>query len=336
MNKKILTIIIPSYNIEQFIEKTISSLIVKQIDLLDIVIVNDGSTDSTLLLAKKYERKYPNSIRVVNKQNGNYGSCVNEGIKVGVGKYVKILDGDDYFDNVEFSDYISTLSTLDDNSDIDIVITNYQEVDPQGNIISVCKINEESNRIIPVSELKCINQLQHHFVTYNFKKIKELGYQQTTGISYTDQEWISIPLFSMKNAYYLDSNPLYCYLIGRDGQTMEIKTMIKKAENMVQVLESIITQYQQYKSEYPVNGQCVLERIDSFSRLVYSFYIMKHFKEVDFQPLIQFDKWLKENNKDFYNRFGNQKYSKKIPIRYVNLWRNSNPLISLFRIFTQL
>lgn len=74
-------------------------------DRLEVIVVNDGSTDGSLDIIRRYEQKRPDLIKVIDKANGHYGSCVNAGLGIATGKYFKILDADDWFDTsalVEF------------------------------------------------------------------------------------------------------------------------------------------------------------------------------------------------------------------------------------------
>ena len=93
---KILTIIIPTYNMSEYLDTCLKSLIIES-NLLEFLIINDGSKDNSLDIAKKYEKKYPHIFRTIDKPNGNYGSCINRGLKEATGKYVKVLDADDKF-----------------------------------------------------------------------------------------------------------------------------------------------------------------------------------------------------------------------------------------------
>lgn len=330
MNEKLLSIIIPSFNIEKYIEKAVTSLLVDELNSLDILIINDGSTDKTLSLAKKYEKLYPKVIRVINKNNGNYGSCINIGLAEARGKFIKILDGDDYFDINTFSVYLGKLSNIDDS--VDMVLTNYQIVDSNGFISKVIKMNVESDCIIPVRELPCVAQLQHHGITYRVDRLRKIGYKQTEGISYTDQEWISIPLFIMRNAFYFDISPLYCYLLGRAGQTMDQKVIIKKVSNMVQVLKEMIISFEEYKSNYPDNSHCVLEKIKLFANQIYSLYIIKYHKQLNQKDIFEFDQWLRVNYVNIYNEFDNCVYSEKYNLNIIKKWRKKDISISILRI----
>ena len=91
---KILSIVVPTYNVEKYLERCIDSLVYdeKVLNDLEILIVNDGSKDNSLQIAKKYEKQYPNTIKVIDKENGGHGSTINAGLKVATGKYFRVID----------------------------------------------------------------------------------------------------------------------------------------------------------------------------------------------------------------------------------------------------
>lgn len=100
--EKLLTIVIPVYKVERYIRKCQDSLIVSD-DLmgqLEVLVINDGTPDRSAEIAKEFEKKYPSVFRVIDKENGNYGSCINRGLKEARGKYIRICDGDDSYDSV--------------------------------------------------------------------------------------------------------------------------------------------------------------------------------------------------------------------------------------------
>lgn len=110
---KELTISIAAYNVEKFLERTLESLVISKdyLERIEVIIVDDGSIDSTSVIAEKYCRNYPNSFRLIKKENGGYGSTVNCSIAQAQGKYFKQLDGDDWFvsENIELLiDYLSS------------------------------------------------------------------------------------------------------------------------------------------------------------------------------------------------------------------------------------
>ena len=96
---KILTISVAAYNVENYIRDTLESLVIPELlDDLEIFIIDDGGTDKTLAIAKEYELKYPNTFHAIHKSNGGYGTTVNWSIKNATGKYIKLVDGDDWID----------------------------------------------------------------------------------------------------------------------------------------------------------------------------------------------------------------------------------------------
>ena len=119
---KILTIVVPSYNTELYIDECLPTIISsKSIDDIEILLVNDGSTDNTLKKARYFEELYPQSIRVIDKENGGHGSVINRGIKEATGKYFKVIDGDDWVDTAAFNQLVSCLKRVD----VDLVMNPY-------------------------------------------------------------------------------------------------------------------------------------------------------------------------------------------------------------------
>ena len=124
---KILTVSIAAYNVERYLDQALESC-VSAIDSLDIIVVNDGSRDGTLEVADKWARRYPDSIRVVDKPNGGYGSTINAAIPLARGKYFRYLDGDDWFGSENLPGYVALLA----RSSADVVVTPYRRVFESG------------------------------------------------------------------------------------------------------------------------------------------------------------------------------------------------------------
>lgn len=98
---KCLTVTVPCYNSESYLERCVESLL-KERDGLEIILVDDGSTDRTGQLADQYARAYPDVVRVVHKKNGGHGSGVNAGLMLANGIYFKVVDSDDWLDEAAF------------------------------------------------------------------------------------------------------------------------------------------------------------------------------------------------------------------------------------------
>ena len=88
--EKILTITVPAYNVERFLDQTLASFADERVlDLLEVLIVDDGSKDHTAEITKRYEEKYPQTFRLISKENGGHGSTINRGD--GFGHAVQIM-----------------------------------------------------------------------------------------------------------------------------------------------------------------------------------------------------------------------------------------------------
>ena len=105
--EKILTVSIAAYNVQNYIKKTLDSLLVGKIDDLEILVEDDGGTDNTINIVKEYEKKYPNVVKLIHKENGGYGSTINKSIEIASGRYFKQLDGDDWYDSENFTDFLN-------------------------------------------------------------------------------------------------------------------------------------------------------------------------------------------------------------------------------------
>ena len=124
-SEKVVTISIAAYNMENYIRKTLDSLLDERIiDDLEVLIVDDGGTDGTLAIAKEYAAKYPDSIFPIHKENGGYGSVLNYTVPRAMGKYFRILDGDDWLKTENLYDWVQLLKTLD----VDLFFSPYEKI----------------------------------------------------------------------------------------------------------------------------------------------------------------------------------------------------------------
>ena len=128
MNNKVLSIVVPSYNAEQYLPETIPTMLpASNLEKLELIIVNDGSKDNTLDIAKKLQESYPETIVIVDKKNGGHGSTINAGIKAATGKYFKVVDADDWVNTENLSELIDYLDSVNDDEVISPFIRVYMD-----------------------------------------------------------------------------------------------------------------------------------------------------------------------------------------------------------------
>lgn len=241
--EKLLTVIVPTYNMEMYLDKCLTSLIVgepecEMMQSLEVLVINDGSTDKSSEIAHGYEKCFPDTFRVVDKENGNYGSCINVALPLATGKYVKILDADDWFDTEVFKEYLTWLQ----DKDVDAVFTDFYKVQKETKTLT-CLLDVTPYEIINFKD--CQNKmcsLWMHNVTYNLGIFKGLGYHQSEGVPYTDNEWMFLPMSVVKKFIYYPK-ALYCYLLGRSGQTVDPDVL---KQNYAMYVEMVLARIQMY------------------------------------------------------------------------------------------
>lgn len=217
---KTLSLIVPSYNMERYLNRCLDSLIIddeQSMAALDVIVVNDGSKDRTSEIAHSYAEKYPGTFRVIDKENGNYGSCINVGLAIAKGKYVRPLDADDYVVKENLPDILKKLEEVD----VEAIVTDFTEVSDTCQALRQRSFSLlPANQIFGIEESLCHYELPMHSLTYRTEMLRHIGYQQTEGIFYSDQEWNFLPFKAVKSLYYLPQI-LYQYVMGRDGQSVD-------------------------------------------------------------------------------------------------------------------
>ena len=119
---KLLTFSVAAFNVEDYLPKLFNTLLdIRYADKIEVLVINDGSGDGTARIAEDYEHRFPDTVRLVNKENGGHGSTINWGIKEAKGKYFRALDGDDWVD----CDGLYSLLTQMETTDADMILTNY-------------------------------------------------------------------------------------------------------------------------------------------------------------------------------------------------------------------
>lgn len=340
--QKLLTIVIPTYNMQAYLNRCLDSLVVSDslIDLIEILVINDGSRDDSSAIAHKYEESYPQSFRVIDKENGNYGSCINRGLAEAKGKYIKVLDADDWFDTKEFEKYLRCLNSID----ADMVLTSFNIVNSSSNVASLAYSPRlENKRVYNFQQLgyEDIGVWMMHAVTYRMQMLKDIEYRQTEGISYTDIEWTYIPLYAVKSVVYLDCI-VYQYLVGRDGQTMDSAVLIKSVWQHEHLARRIIKHVENLPEEDKKGFSYVTteRQISYLVNLVYRTCLIKQDSvQFDNNKLMSFDQFLLSHRPDLYISLGKEKVKPFFPLRYVGYWRRHGkrfPIDGLRKAFRKL
>ncbi|MCB7302619.1 glycosyltransferase family 2 protein [Bariatricus massiliensis] len=249
---KILTIVIPAYNVENYIEKTIESLIIPEIlDDIEILIINDGSLDTTEQKALVYEEKYPDSIRIISKNNGGHGSAINCGIQNATGKYVKILDGDDWVDKIGIQKLVEKLKK---NSQYDLIINPFETVNnntgaKERKEFSGVKFNYEYS-FDEICSLDTVFGMPA--ITYLTSLLKEHHIHIDENRYYVDQEYNLFPVPYIKSVVFYE-DCIYQYRIFNQSQSVSRNNFCKNRKMHEEVIFSLLEFLNQKKEEMSRN-----------------------------------------------------------------------------------
>lgn len=251
---KILSIAIPSYNSQDYMENCIKSLLTGGKDV-EILIVDDGSVDDTPHIADEYEARYPDIVRAIHQPNGGHGEAVNAGLRHAAGFFYKVVDSDDWVDQEAYEKILDFLrEAVKEEEPLDMLISNYV-YEKQGarhkKVIQYHSILPE-NRYFGWEDIGHFGKSQNilmHSVIYRTKLLQDCGFELPKHTFYVDNIFVYWPLPYVKKMYYLDVD-FYRYFIGREDQSVNEKVMISRIDQQIRVNKIMIDIYAQHESSF--------------------------------------------------------------------------------------
>ncbi len=244
---KLLTVVVPAYNSQDYLRHCLNT-VVQGGPEVEVIIVDDGSTDSTAEIAQEYCRRFPQTVRLEQKENGGHGSAINRGLEMARGAYFKVVDSDDWLDIPELRKVLSALRA--DTPDLLIAnyvyeyscrrqqkVMRYRNVFPQARVISW----EEMKRFRS-------DQLLHmHALYYRTALLRQCGIRLPEHTFYVDNLFTCVPLPFVKSLIYLDCSP-YHYSIGRPDQSVNTRVMIRQIDEQLKVTRLMIEAYDDFRA----------------------------------------------------------------------------------------
>lgn len=313
---KILTLAVPTYNMEPYLEKCVRSCMCDNKHLLEVLIVNDGSTDGSSTIAHKLQSEYPEIVTVIDKENGNYGTCVNRAISEAQGKYFRMLDADDWANTEALNSLLDKLQTCDADCIVtiseDYVLGNelMQRLGPPSTV-EIGKVYDAQQ--FDGIEMKFDDLYCSHIITYKTEILRDIHLHLQAGISYTDNEYVFYPLDKIKSIIFYDL-PIYQYYLGRPGASTEDVTdpikIQKKQHQMWQVLKGLFEYFYLHFKETPEavrNNQRIM--IAEMVRWIYP-HSLKYYNDgggdedliKEIQPYVMKDAILEERVRNLVNK----------------------------------
>ena len=320
--EKILTVIVPTYNMEKYLDRCLSSLIVsdKHMDMLEVLVVNDGSRDRSSEIAHRYESEYPGSFRVIDKTNGHYGSCVNRGLKEAAGKYVKVLDADDWFDTGNFDPYLDFLA----GTGCDLVISESCTLGENDIVLGEWKYSMTPGTAYPIKRLPEFSDgnLEHQILAYRRELLQKIAYSQTEGIAYTDLEWIYKPMAAVSDFIYFP-HKVYVYQQAREGQSVSPENHCRDIWMEQGVIMDLVRLYEKQKTGIREENRTVSKLVvGSFIQRMYYHYLIDYPGILPNDGLVKFDAGILGESPELYGSVAEASARVgRMKMRFVSEWR---------------
>lgn len=244
---KYITFAIPCYNSEAYMEKAINSILPAGGDV-EILIVNDGSSDRTKKIGKQYAERFPSIVRVINKENGGHGDAVNSGLSQASGKYFKVVDSDDWVDEDSLMKLLEVIKGfVSEGEEVDMIVSNYvyEKTGVEHKKVIHYRNVLPQNEIFRWDDIGSFHLDQYilmHSVMYRTEMLKLCQLKLPKHTFYVDNIYVYYPLPHVRRLYYLDVD-FYRYFIGREDQSVNEKIMISRVDQQIYVTKSMISMY---------------------------------------------------------------------------------------------
>ena len=306
--QKLLSVVVPAYNAQEYLVKCLDSLLVADRELfskLEVLVVNDGSTDSTSAIAHEYEGRYPDVFRVIDKDNGNSGSCINVALAVAKGRYFRELDSDDWLATEALAAFITLLEGRRE----DIVSTLKRNHFPNGKTQSYQGLGVEYDTTCLIDGFIFRNRWDKvhftmHTMSFRTGLLRSIGYRQMEGIFYTDMILCYFALKAARDIWF-SKLCLYQYSDGREDQSISRENSMLHRHDYFLVSERLLKDFIPIQDSFGENRRHIL--VEIICNYVNVFYRLCPVSDPDrdaLDKLVSLQPELKQLSDD--NRFGNR------------------------------
>ena len=263
---KLLTITVPAYNSEAYLERCIDSLLPGG-DEVEILIVDDGSKDRTGEIADRYQEQYPGIVRAIHKENGGHGSGVNVGIWEAQAPFLKIVDSDDWVKEEAYHQVLDFLRrVVKEHQALDLLICNYVHEKEGVKRKPVMQYKGQ----LPENEFFTWDTMHHmrlghymlmHACIYRVQLLRECNLHLPEHLFYVDNVYVYYPLPYIQHMYYLPVN-FYRYYIGREDQSVNEKVQISRIDQQIKVNKMMFDHFDPLTLEHKHQRQYMISYLE--------------------------------------------------------------------------
>lgn len=325
--EKILTVLIPVYNTEKYIQRCLDSLLLNETnDFVELLVVSDGSKDGAVDIVKKYQKKYPNTIKLVEKENGGHGSTINVGIKEANGKYFRVIDSDDWVNSVDFIKLVNKLK----KEDSDLVVTNYSKEHVYSGVSQYIKYDKLEDNATYSFDKSLFEKLHgEYFVmatsTYKTSILRDSKVKLMEKTFYVDMQYNLMPIKKVETISFYDLD-VYRYFIGRADQSVNTASFVRNKKDHEKVLRFMIDYFEDEKKNLSKTKHEYLKMIINYT--LYTHYTILCSYDTDYKDAYEkikaFDSYLKQKSPELYlesNKMGFTRSHRKTGFFFVRRFR---------------
>lgn len=238
-----ISVIVPVYNVEEYLEKSLTSLKNQTLKDLEFIVVDDGSTDGSAAIIKKFVKE-DSRFSYHKKKNGGLSDARNYGMKYAKGEYLAFLDSDDYIDLDLYEKMYEKTHDEKGFFQADIVETDFIWEYPDKQVVDVSKVDDMIRVIVDI-RVVAWNKL------YRREFIEKLGVKFSKGLRYEDVDWCYKIIPYME--HFASVHGTYVHYVQRP--TSIANTQNEKVRDIYQILKNAITYYEDHKLMYRYKNQ---------------------------------------------------------------------------------
>ena len=315
---KLLTVAIPCYNSQDYMRHAVETALVGGEDV-EILLINDGSTDQTPQIADELAAEHPTIVRAIHKENGGHGSAVNTGLANATGVYYKVLDSDDWFDREAFLKMLDVLRDfVQEGNGVDMLLSNYVYEKPSLHKHKAIRYDGvfPENQVFGWNDVKRFKMSQNilmHSVIYRTKLLRDCGLVLPEHTFYVDNIFVYNPLPYVKTMYYVNAD-LYRYFIGREDQSVNEQVMIGRIDQQIRVNKIMIDSHDLTKIKNKKLRDYMVKYL-TMMMTVSSVFLIKEETEESLRQREALWAYLKTQNKGMFRMVNKMALSKPMQIR---------------------
>ena len=311
---KFLTICVPSYKVEAFLDRNLYSLITSPVaNRLEVLVVNDGSPDSSREIGLAYQEHYPGIVRVIDKQNGGHGSTINAALEQATGLYFRVVDGDDWLDGKNLAATIEVIEK--ERRYADLISSDYNQVFCEDGAMVPWTMKGwapggQRYAYYDIIDFAGSDLTNEYFTIHSSmmktQLLRDAGFKIQEHTYYVDVEYTLFPVPYIKTVMFTPE-PIYRYAVGNSEQSINPEVFVGRYDHHDRVMRRMVKYFEDMRPQMGP-GQVAYMRSQFADHLLETHYTLGMLwdsdKERGFARSRDFDEFLRETSPELYEAVG--------------------------------